>query len=125
MRFPPNKYSKKTSKLEVSDRIAKIRELYKNEKMKGEKSGECSTPSAEECVMWRDGLDILSGKKSAPNGVDINASMSIVEGEDNKRIVEALLGTCGNPTLQSFVNLAQVAGEKELKTCNASSNKYS
>lgn len=116
---------KKLTKSEFLERMAKIPEQYKKEKAGGIKSGEFSSPSAKECAMYRDGIDILSGKKPAPNGIDVTASLTIRGIEDNKRIFEALLGVCENPVLQSFVNLARVGGEKELNTCEAASIKYS
>lgn len=116
---------KKLTQSEFSKRIAKIPEQYKKEKASGIKNGEFSSISAKECAMYRDGLDILSGKKPAPNGLEVTASLTSREIEDNKRIFEALLGVCENPVLQSFVNLARVSGEKELNTCEAASIKYS
>ena len=116
---------KKLTKSEFLERMAKIPEQYKKEKASGIKNGEFSPPSPQECASFRDGIDILSGKKPAPNGLDVNASLTTREIEDNKRIFEALIEVCVNPVLQSFVNISRVGGERELKTCQVASSKYS
>ena len=119
---------KKTSKEELAKKLAQIPQQYQEAKASGFKNGMFNPPSAEECKMWRDMSEILSGKKLPPNGSEGVAALktlSDIARTDLKVTSEALQATCDNHSAESYSNLVKIEGEKELKTCNASSTKYS
>ncbi len=119
---------KKISKKELTEKIAQIPQQYKEAQASGFKNGIFNLPSAEECKMWRELPEILSGKKPPPNGaagVAALEALSEIERAYLKHSTEVLIATCDNHSLQSFANLVKLETEKSSKTCLVSSNKFS
>ncbi len=119
---------KKISKAEFAEKIAQIPQLYKEAQASGFKNGVFNLPSAEDCKMWRELTEIMSGKKQPPNGaagVAALEALSEIERTNLKLSSEVLIATCDNHSLQSFANLVKLEVEKSSKTCLVSSNKFS
>lgn len=119
---------KKISQKELTEKIAQIPQLYKEAQASGFKNGIFNLPTAEDCKMWRELPEIMSGKKLPPNGaagVAALEALSEIERTNLKRSAEVLIATCDNHSLQSFANLVKLEVEKGSKTCLVSSNKFS
>jgi hypothetical protein len=77
-------------------------------------------PTAQDCGMFRDMLDIVEGKKQHPKPEAV-AEMSTVMRNDLSRLAKVLLEYCKKPTEDSFLNVVREGADKDRRTCKVSS----
>ena len=104
---------KKASIGQLPEALDQARQQFRSEK----------PPTAQECAMFKDFLDVMDGRKTAskPEGV---AAMTAVEKADAQRSARVYMDYCSKPTEDNYVALARWSHEKDRRSCTVSSNSY-
>jgi hypothetical protein len=93
--------------------LAQARQQFRTEK----------PPTAQDCGTFKEILDIMDGKKTAPKPEAL-AALTPVEKADAQRSARVFLEYCSKPTEENYLGLARFGHEKDRRTCTVSSNSY-
>ena len=93
--------------------LAQARQQFRTEK----------PPTTQDCGMFKEILDIMDGKKTAPKPEAV-AALTAVERADAQRSARVFLDYCSKPIEENYLALARSGHEKERRTCTVSSNSY-
>jgi hypothetical protein len=77
-------------------------------------------PSAQDCALFKDILDIIEGRKVAPKPEAIGAMTPVVK-QDALRSAKLFLTYCAKPTEENYLALTRFTQDKDRRTCNVSS----
>lgn len=80
----------------------------------------------ESCKEQKDFVELLQGRKKAPNKEqqDYLKNISDLEKNDVLKIMDAITAACNSKSEESYLNVVRIGFNKDIRTCVLSSNTY-
>ena len=80
--------------------------------------------SPEECKTYSQLLEVFEGRKKPPKGEDKINKMSTIEKKDIIESMKAMTKFCKDKTETNYLKLIHLSHEKDMRTCQVSSNTF-
>lgn len=104
---------KKAQPNELEETLRKARDAYKN----GERA------SDSDCKNYADILDVVEGRRK-PHGTIRPPEMSPMQRSDLANALQAMVNFCKAPSEASYLNIARIGFDREVRTCYVGSSKF-